>query len=149
MSSYITAQHVFLDNPATTVDEVFAFLSDKAVELGISDDRDAVLEAFKAREALGSTGMTGGFAIPHAKTNAVKGAALAAVKFTNAIDWKSMDGEPIKAAVALFAPASDPTTYLSLLSKVAVLLHEESFRTAVFATNDPAVIAALVEAGLD
>ena len=66
MSSYINSAHVFLDVPAATVDEVFAFLSDKAIELGISDDRDAVLEAFKAREALGSTGMTGGFAIPHA-----------------------------------------------------------------------------------
>ena len=148
MSSYINSAHVFLDVPAATVDEVFAFLSDKAVELGISDDRDAVLEAFKAREALGSTGMTGGFAIPHAKTDAVKAASLVAVKFTDTVEWASMDGEPIKAAIALFAPASDPTTYLGLLSKVAVLLHDEKFRAGIFASEDVAEIADAIAAGL-
>ena len=149
MSSYINSAHVFLDVPATTVDEVFAFLSDKAVELGISDDRDAVLEAFKAREALGSTGMTGGFAIPHAKTDAVKAASLVAVKFTDTVEWASMDGEPIKAAIALFAPASDPTTYLGLLSKVAVMLMQEDFRETVKASSDAEEIAALINANLE
>lgn len=148
MSEYINASHVFLNNPATTVEEVFAFLSDKAVELGITDDRDAVFEAFKTREAMGTTGMSGGFAIPHSKTDAVKHASLVAVKFANDVEWESMDGEPIKAAIALFAPASDPTTYLGLLSKVAVLLHDEKFRAGIFASEDVEEIAAAIAAGL-
>ncbi len=149
MSSYIASSHVFLDNPATTIDEAFAFLSDKAVELGITDDRAAVLEAFKAREAMGTTGMSGGFAIPHAKTDAVKHASLVAVKFADHVEWASMDGEPIKAAIALFAPASDPTTYLGLLSKVAVLLANEAFRAKVLASEDVVEIADAIAAGLD
>lgn len=149
MSNYISADRVFLDNPATTVEEAFAFLSDKALELGITDDRDAVEEAFKAREALGATGMHGGFAIPHAKTDAVKEASLIAVKFANDIDWKSMDGQPIKAAIALFAPASDPTTYLGLLSKVAVLLANEAFCAKVLGSLDIAEISDAILAGLD
>lgn len=148
MSSFINSSRVFLDNPATNVEEVFAFLSDKAVELGISDDREAVLKAFEAREALGSTGMHGGFAIPHAKTDAVKEAALIAVKFENELDWASQDGQPIKAAIALFAPASDPTTYLSLLSKVAVLLVNENFCWKFLASSDVTEIANAVAAGL-
>ena len=148
MSKYIDSSRVFLDTPASSVEEVFAFLSDTAVELGIADDRDAVLEAFKAREALGSTGMHGGFAIPHAKTDAVKSAALVAVKFDNEIDWASQDGQPIKAAIALFAPASDPTTYLNLLSKVAVLLVNENFCWKFLSSSDPAEIASAVAAGL-
>ena len=59
-----------------------------------------------------------------------------------------MDGEPIKAAIALFAPASDPTTYLGLLSKVAVLLHDEKFRAGIFASEDVAEIADAIAAGL-
>lgn len=148
MSNYISAERVFLDVDAATVDDVFAFLSDQAVELGLTDDRDAVLKAFEAREAMGSTGMTGGFAIPHAKTDAVKEPALVAVKFANDIDWQSQDGEPIKAAIALFAPASDPTTYLRLLSKVAVLLSNEFFRLTVLDAAEKAVIAAAIAKGL-
>lgn len=147
--SYISSSRVFLDNPATSIEEAFDFLSDKAIELGISDDRKAVLEAFKAREALGSTGMHDGFAIPHAKTDAVKDAGLIAVKFSNEIDWASQDGQPIKAAIALFAPASDPTTYLTLLSKVAVLLSDAKFSEGFYAADDVEAIAASIAAGVD
>ena len=148
MSNYIKADHVFLNVDADSVEEVFSLLSDKAVELGISEDHDAVLDAFKAREALGSTGMNGGFAIPHAKTNAVGSASLIALKFNKPIEWKSMDGQPIRAAIALFAPASDPTTYLGLLSKVAVLLADERFRLGFFASDDQEEIASSIDAGL-
>ena len=87
MSEYIKASQVFLDNPATNVDEVLEFLADKAIEAGLSDDRAAVLEAFKAREAMGTTGMQGGFAIPHCKSSAVNDAAIFVVKFANKVGW--------------------------------------------------------------
>ena len=63
MSDYVKADQIFLDNPATTVDEALEFLSKKAVENGLADDEAAVLAAFKAREAMGTTGMQSGFAI--------------------------------------------------------------------------------------
>ena len=53
------------------------------------------------------------------------------------------------AAIALFAPASDPTTYLGLLSKVAVLLANEAFRAKVLASEDVVEIADAIAAGLD
>ena len=53
---------VFFDNSAKTSAEAIEFLSAQAVELGITDDKDAVLAAFNEREAQGPTGMTGGFA---------------------------------------------------------------------------------------
>ena len=69
MSDFVTASHVFLACNASTVDEALRFFADKAVELGCAGDADVVYESFKAREAEGTTGMTGGFAIPHAKTS--------------------------------------------------------------------------------
>ena len=51
MSDFVDASHVFLDNPAATRDEVLEFIAEKAVELGVSDDKDAVLKAFQDREA--------------------------------------------------------------------------------------------------
>ena len=81
MADFIKASQVFFDNPATTVDEVLVFLAQQAVAQGISDDEAAILEAFRAREALGTTGMTGGFAIPHCKSDAVKEASVILVKF--------------------------------------------------------------------
>lgn len=146
MSEYIKASQVFLDNPATTVDECLEFLADKAIEAGLSDDRDAVLAAFKAREAMGTTGMQGGFAIPHCKSHAVKDAAIMVVKFAGDIDWSSLDGKPIKTAVALFAPDGD--VHLTLLSTVAGMLTDESFRSKLAGATDAESVAAVINAGM-
>lgn len=150
MSDFVKASQVFLDNPATTIDEALGFLSDKAIELGIASDRDAVLAAFKAREAEGTTGMMGGFAIPHAKTDAISEAAVFVVKFAGDVEWESMDEKPIKVAIALLVPGGEAgTTHLKLLSKVAVMLMDEGFRSSVLGASDAESIAAEVNKGLD
>jgi PTS system fructose-specific IIA component len=150
MSDFVSASNVFLDNPATSCDEALKFLSDKAVELGISSDAAAVLEAFKAREEEGSTGMMGGFAIPHAKSKAIDKAAVEVVKFSDDVDWTTMDEKPVKVAIALLIPDSEAgTTHLKLLSKVAVMLMHADFCKAVLASEDPAQIAQTINDGLD
>lgn len=146
MSDYIKASQVFLDNPATTVDETLEFLAKQAVAQGLSDDEAAVLDAFKAREAMGTTGMQGGFAIPHCKSAAVKDAAIYVVKFANPIDWKSLDGKPIKMAVALFAPDGD--VHLTLLSTVAGMLTDESNRAKLLEAADADAIADVINAAM-
>ena len=150
MTDFVKAEQVFLDNPATTVDEALEFLSKKAVELGLSDDEAAVLEAFKAREAMGTTGMQNGFAIPHCKSLAVKGASVIVVKFAGDVAWKSMDDSPIRVAIALLVPDNKAgTTYLRMLSQLAVMLMQEEFREKVLSTDDPEELAAIVNEGFE
>ncbi|MBS6417253.1 MAG: fructose PTS transporter subunit IIA [Olsenella uli] len=150
MSDFVQASHVFLDNPAKTVDEALAFLSAQAVALGIAEDERAVLDAFKAREAEGTTGMMEGFAIPHAKSEAIKQASVMVVKFAGDVEWESMDGKPIRVAIALCVPGGEAgTTHLQLLSKVAVMLMDERFRNETLADVDTASIAARINSGLD
>lgn len=146
MSDYIKASQVYLNNPATNVEETLEFLAKKAVENGISDDEAAVLEAFKAREAMGTTGMQGGFAIPHCKSAAVNDAAIYVVKFAGDVEWDSLDGKPIKTAIALFAPDGD--VHLTLLSTVAGMLTDESVRSKIDAAEDAEAIAAVINAAM-
>lgn len=151
MSDFMQASHVFLDNPAATVEEALTFLSEKAVELGIADDASAVLDAYHKREEEGSTGMVNGFSIPHAKSDAIKSASVIVVKFANEIDdWETMDEEKIKIAISLLVPGAEAgTTHLKLLSKVAVMLMQEDFRETVKASEDPEAIAALINENLE
>ena len=51
MADLVSKEDVFFDNPSKTVDAVLEFLSDKAVELGVASDREAVLASFREREA--------------------------------------------------------------------------------------------------
>ena len=149
MSEIVPASHVFLGNPASSVDEVMQFLSEKAVELGVTDDVEATLAAFKSREAEGTTGMMGGFAIPHCKSDIVKEATVMVVKFAGDVKWDSMDNEPIKCAIALLIPAAQAgDVHLQLLSHVAVLVMDEHFRANVMGSDDAAQIATYLNEGL-
>ena len=139
MSDFVSASHVVLGCSASTVDDV----------LKLASDAEALYEAFKAREAEGTTGMMGGFAIPHAKSDAVTQPAIIVDKFDEGVAWPSMDDMPITCAIALLTPASEAgTTHLQLLSKVAVLLMNEDFRTSVQAADDPDKIVELISAGI-
>ena len=150
MSETVTASHVFLGNTATSVDEVLLFLSEKAVELGITDDVESTLEAFKNREAEGTTGMMEGFAIPHAKSDAITEAAVIVVKDESGVTgWDTMDGAPVNVAIALLIPGAQAgTTHLKILSKVAEALMDEDFRATVKGSTDAAEIAKTINARL-
>ena len=148
MSEFVPTSHVLLDQSAQSVDEAIELIARAAVSLGLASDADAVADAIKAREAEGTTGMMGGFAIPHAKTNAVTKEGVLVVRFTEGIAWESMDKEPITCAIVLLNTEAGAAEHLRLLSSVAVMLMDENFRSRVQASSDPAEIAAIVNEGI-
>ena len=150
MSDFVRAGNVFVGQSLATREDMLRFISDKAAELGITDDAGTVYEAFVAREEMGETGMTDGFAVPHAKGTAIKRAAVLVVKNDEPIDWPSFDGKPIDVAIALLVPDDEAgTVHIRLLSKTAVLLMKDEFKALVRGTDDPQAIAVAVNAGID
>ena len=112
--------------------------------------RGSALEAFLAREAMGETGMTDGFAVPHAQSTAIKDAAVIVVKNDRPVEWPSFDEKPVDVAIALLVPDTDvAATHIKLLSKTAVLLMRDEFKNLVHGTDDPQVIADAINAGLN
>lgn len=149
MSELVSASHVFADNPASSIDEVQHFLAEQAVAVGAAADVEAVCEAFKAREAMGTTGMMDGFAIPHAKSVDIHEACVLVVKLKQGIEWHSMDDKPVTCVISLLMPdAEKGTTHLELLSKIAVLLMDDSVRAKLKSTNDPSELATILNASL-
>ena len=99
VSDFVTSNDVFVNQHAESRDEVLRFISQKAVELGVTDDADAVYKAFIAREDMGETGMTDGFAVPHAKDAAIKKAAVIVFKNDHALEGTSFDEKPVVNAI--------------------------------------------------
>ncbi|OUO34662.1 PTS sugar transporter subunit IIA [Olsenella sp. An290] len=150
MSDFVRAENVFVKQSIGTREEVLRFICDKAAELGAVDDADTAYEAFLAREAMGETGMTDGFAVPHAKSAAIRDAIVIVVKNDRPIEWPSFDEKPVDVAIALLVPDSDvASTHIKLLSKTAVLLMRDEFKNLVHGTDDPQAIADAINAGLN
>lgn len=150
VSDFVTSNDVFVNQHAESRNEVLRFISQKAVELGVTDDADAVYKAFMAREDMGETGMTDGFAVPHAKDASIKRAAVIVFKNDRALDWPSFDEKPVDIAISLLVPAGEAgTTHIKLLSKTAVLLMKDDFKDLVRGSDDPQAIADAINSGID
>lgn len=142
-ADFVKVENVFVAEDFTSRDEALSFVSNQAVKAGIASDADAVMNAFLAREAEGTTGMMEGFAIPHAKSDAITEAAVIVVKDESGVTgWDTMDGAPVNVAIALLIPGAQAgTTHLKILSKVAEALMDEDFRATVKGSADAAEIA--------
>lgn len=143
---FVKASNVFCDQKVDGRDAALKFISDNAVAAGIADDADALLAAFLKREEEGTTGMVDGFAIPHAKTDAVKQASVMVLKAPEGVPgWDTMDEAPVTCAIALLVPEAEAgTSHLQILSKVAMALTDDDFRAACKDATDPAAVASLI-----
>lgn len=149
-ADFVKAENVFVAENFASRDEALSFVSNQAVKAGLADDADAVMNAFLAREAEGTTGMMEGFAIPHAKSDAITEAAVIVVKDDSGVTgWDTMDGAPVNVAIALLIPGAQAgTTHLKILSKVAEALMDADFRATVKGSADAAEIAKTINARL-
>ena len=149
-ADFVKVENVFVAEDFASRDEALSFVSNQAVKAGLANDADAVMNAFLAREAEGTTGMMEGFAIPHAKSDAITEAAVIVVKDESGVTgWDTMDGAPVNVAIALLIPGAQAgTTHLKILSKVAEALMDEDFRATVKGSADAAEIAKTINARL-
>ena len=149
-ADFVKVENVFVAEDFASRDEALSFVSNQAVKAGLANDADAVMNAFLTREAEGTTGMMEGFAIPHAKSDAITEAAVIVVKDESGVTgWDTMDGAPVNVAIALLIPGAQAgTTHLKILSKVAEALMDEDFRATVKGSTDAAEIAKTINARL-
>jgi nitrogen PTS system EIIA component len=94
------------------------FSSDKAAE---------IIEGAMAREAIGSTGIGHGIAIPHCRTTHVKEIVCAYGSSTAGIDFDSLDGEAVHSVFLLLTPPDMKEQHLTLMKSFASQIRKEHF----------------------
>lgn len=111
---------------------------DTLIELQVKGGRIADAEEYRkgilAREALSSTAVGEGIAIPHAKSEAVKAPSLAAMTVPSGVDYEAMDGEPSNLIFMIAAP-NDGDVHLEVLSRLMTILMDEDFRARLIAAK--------------
>lgn len=112
---------------------------DMLVELQVKGGKIADKEAYKkgilAREEQGSTAVGEGIAIPHAKSEAVKGPSLAAMTVPEGVDYEALDGEPSNLLFMIAAPC-DGDVHLEVLSRLMTILMDEDFREKLLSAKN-------------
>ena len=108
------------------------------------DSQGEILDRVLRREAMMSTGIGNGVAIPHGKARAVDRMLAACAVSAAGVDFEAADGEPASLFILLVSPESVGTPHVKVLANISRLLKEESVRrTLREADSAGAFLAAL------
>jgi len=99
---------------------------------------DPLLAAVLEREAVLSTGIGHGIAIPHAKSPLVQELMLVSGSSPAGVPFEALDGEPVRLFFLLIGPDSAAGLHVKALSRIARLVRRESVREALLAAPDAA-----------
>jgi PTS system nitrogen regulatory IIA component len=102
--------------------------------------RAKVFESLFARERLGSTGLGQGVAIPHGRIKGLKEAIAAFVRVAEPIPFDAPDGRPVRILVFLLVPEQASQQHLDILSELAQMLSDRTFRDSLLTAEDPVAI---------
>jgi PTS system nitrogen regulatory IIA component len=104
-------------------------------------DPEFLLQVLLAREALGTTAVGDGIAIPHVRNPILVNLPTPAITLSfleQPVDFGALDGKPVEIVFMLISPTV--RIHLHLLSKLAYALRNDTFRSALRIACDPVLI---------
>ena len=127
-ADFIQFDAVITDLKAQTKNEVIAEMVEALVKSGDLKREDAatVVEAVLNREALGTTGLGHGLAMPHSKVDCVdKVVGAVAISQGNGVDFDSLDAENVNLFFLVLSPENSPNEHLATVSYISSRLKED------------------------
>ena len=133
ITDFLCRDAVTNDLKASTKAEVIAEMAGLLVEAGAIDKRHKakIIETLMAREALGSTAIGQGIAIPHGKSEAAQKMVAALAVSRRGVSFDSLDGEPSYIFFLLVAPIDSAGPHLKILAQISRLLKDKFFRDSL------------------
>lgn len=131
ITELLDARSIALNVQVNSKDETIDCLVDLMYQSQKISDKVEFKEGILAREALSTTGIGEGIAIPHAQVSAVKKAGLAAMTIKGGVDYGSLDGQPVHLCFMIAAPQDGGNVHLQALAKLSTLLMNEDFRQSL------------------
>ena len=104
IADFITPDRIVLDLRVRDKAQLLRELATRAEALGGAGTTDTILAALQSREALGSTGLGKGFALPHARIEGLKQFVGLFARLARPIDFDAIDGGPVDLVFLLLMP---------------------------------------------
>lgn len=123
----LSGDGIELKGAVTSKKEALNKMVDLMVKTGKIANEEKYRAGVFAREEEGTTGIGEGIAIPHCKSDAVKAPGLAAMVVPEGVEFEALDGEKVNLLFLIAAPDTEDNVHLDVLSKLSVLLMDESF----------------------
>ena len=131
VSSLFGEDTICTDLRATNKDEAIREMIDLLYDAGVVTDKAEFTKVIYDREALSTTGIGFGIAIPHGKSPAVKFPRVAVGLSRSGLDFASNDKEPVYLVFMIAVSPSDSNLHLKILAALSRKLMHQDFRDAL------------------
>ena len=105
---------------------------------------DAIATALQAREALGSTGLGHGFALPHARIEGLTRLFGLFVRLARRIEYAAIDGAPVDLVFLLLIPPDSDATHVSALAAISRRMRDADARARLRSAGTEAATLAVL-----
>lgn len=124
ISDLITPDRIALDLKIKDKAQLLRDLAGRAEAAGVGIPASRILVALNAREALGSTGLGKGFALPHARLECLTHCFGLFARLARPIEFAAIDGQKVDVVILLLTPADEDASHVGALSLVARRLRD-------------------------
>jgi len=131
---------VFLDIHPRDMHDCLKSIVDQAASRGAINDPEDALGRLLERERTMSTGMGGGVAVPHAKTEKCRNMVVAMGRVDEGVDFRSIDAKPVYLVFLLLGPPDSTRQHVDLLARIAYLVKTPGVVDAIRAAKSPAEV---------
>lgn len=142
IAELLPAANIALDVDVTSKSRLF----DAAAAMFASSsglDASTIAESLGARERLGSTGLGQGIAIPHGRIKGLRHAVGAFLRMRQPVAFDAPDGKPVSQVFVLLVPEQATDLHLQLLSELAQMFSERTFRDQLATATSAEALGAL------
>lgn len=136
LTDLITPERIKIPLVGTTKEELLHELVEVATRRDSVEDAEDVLRAVREREAVLSTGIGQGVAIPHGKSPAMPELRMAAGYTRAPVDFDALDGQPVRLFFLLVGPESAAGPHIKALSRISRLVRRDDIRKTLTAARD-------------
>ena len=143
---FLSKKAILVDIKSSKKEDVMKEMVDALINSGDIEKRcrNKLIESLMAREALGSTAIGQGIAIPHAKSDCVEKLVAAFGLSKKGVDFDSLDGELAYIFFLLVAPQDSAGPHLKALARISRLLKDKYFRDTLRACEDDKAVIKII-----
>ena len=136
LPDFLREDLIFLDLHPKDMRECLELMVGMAAERGVIPDPADALTRLLERERTMSTGMGGGVAVPHAKTEKCRSMVVAMGRVVDGVDFKAIDGRPVHIVFLLLGPPDSTRLHVDLLARIAYLVKTPGILDTILSATD-------------
>ena len=145
ISTLLNERLIKVDLESIDKEEVFEEMTDILYREGKIQDRDDVLQAILEREKKGTTGISKGIGIPHAKTDDIEGLTMALGISKEGIDYDALDGNLVHIIFYVLARKDEASENVQTLAEIARLCETPGFIDSIMRAKSPDEVLGIIK----